>query len=106
MKRPLVFAIELVAAMLLATFGAWATAKYNGKFNREATALEGIKTDLARAFPPRPALPPPSLLHLARARIRIIERPAPPEPCVPDEFACQERRFSRADNPHFWRTTR
>jgi hypothetical protein len=40
MKRPALFAIEVVAAMLLASAGAWLVERVNHKANRQAQAQE------------------------------------------------------------------
>ena len=91
MKRPLLFAAELLAAMALATAGAWLADRWSRKHNREAQAEERIAAALERAFPPRIALPRPSLLH--RADLKPIPQPDP-EPCSPgwDRATCDWAR--------------
>ncbi len=83
MKRPVAFAIEVAAAMLIAVVGAYLAARFNGKFNRSNQAAERIAGSLETiaAAAVRNRLPRPSLLYPA-AEIRVIERPAPdPDPC-------------------------
>ncbi len=63
MPRHVKFAIEIAAALLIAAFGAWAAAKFNGKFNRSSQAAERIALALERAYPPPKELPRPSLLR-------------------------------------------
>ncbi len=79
MKRPVVFALEVVASLAIASAGAWVAAKWNGKYNRESTAAERIAGALERLSPAPPTLPRPSLLH--RADLKPIPEPDP-APCV------------------------
>ncbi len=64
MKRPLVFALELLAALALATAGAWLADKVGRKINaksnadvRASYAQERIAAALERAYPDKPAKP-------------------------------------------------
>lgn len=58
MKRPVIFAIEVVVAMFIALAGAWIASKVGRKMNtqvnsdiRAADAQERIAAALDRAFP-------------------------------------------------------
>jgi hypothetical protein len=63
MKRPIIFAIELVCALALAATAAWVTDRFSRKDNRRAQADERIAAALERAYPPPKTLPRPSLLN-------------------------------------------
>lgn len=63
MRRPIVFALELLASLALATAGAWLAAKAGRKMNakangdiRAAAAQERIAAALERAYPSLPTL--------------------------------------------------
>ena len=109
MKRPLVFAFELVAAMALATGGAYIANRFSHKQNREAQALERIaaaaeKVSDAPQFmecrdnrgnltPCPHDLPRPSLL------------PARPDVCSGKTLeSCADKAASEADDKNFERT--
>lgn len=61
MKRPIVFAIELLLGLALAAAGAWVAERFSRKANRQAQAAERIAAALERAYPAPKPLPRPSL---------------------------------------------
>jgi hypothetical protein len=77
-KRPLAFAIEFSLAIALSIAAAVAGNRVSAKYNRQAQAAERIAAALERAYPPKPDLTHPSLLH--RVDIKPIPQPDP-EPC-------------------------
>ncbi len=101
MSRPIVFALEVVAGLAIATAGAWLAAKSGLKMNaksnadvraswaaeRNATANERIAAAMERAYPER-RLPRPSLL--SRATFKTIPEPDP-DPCMELARSCNAR---------------
>ena len=75
MKRPIVFAIELLVALALAAAGAWVADRFSRKSNRQAQAAErtaaatervAAALELARPAPKRmssaPSCPPVAMV--------------------------------------------
>ena len=107
--RPLVFAVECLAALALASVGGYIADRMNHKRNRDSQSFERGAAALERMAYAQEhhGLPRPSMLPAADRTIRIITVPAPdPDPC-PSSMSfssCAEKSARAADNREFERS--